>query len=238
MKKFLFDTIDFDAPVVVDTAPTFSETDLEQARADALSLGDARGYARGRTEAERAAQEAVDEKLRILLEGISIALGRLSAGEDRREMEKCIDAARLALHVVHKLMPQLATSHGLPEVERVIAAAMDARREEPRLAVTVATDMLEPLKARIDNLAADRGFAGKIIILTDDAMPLGDCRVEWADGGSERILSRLMMQIEGEFSRALMGMQSSNDLVPGAHSLPAEPQQEETAHTHHPQENA
>lgn len=237
MKKFLFDTIDFDAPEVVETAPAFSEHDVEQARTDALSMGDARGYARGRAEAEREAQEAVDEKLRILLESVTIAIGRLTTAEDRREMEKCIDAARLALHVVHKLMPQLAASHGLPEIERVISAAIDARREEPRLAVTVATALLEPLKARVDILAQDRGFAGKIILLADDAMPAGDCRVEWADGGSERTLSRLMMQIEGEFSRALSGMQSSVEPPPPHHDHETAETEEKTETATHAQEN-
>lgn len=225
MKKFLFDNIDFDAPVVEDIAPTYSIADLENARTDALTLGDARGYARGKAEAEQAAQDAVDEKLRILLEGMSISLGRLTVAEDRREMEKCIDAARMALHVVHKLMPNLASTHGLPEVERIITAAIDGRRDEPRLAVTVATALLEPLKERIDLLAQDRGYAGKIILIADDAMAIGDCRVEWADGGSERMLARLLMQIESEFSRALMGMQSSNE--EGADTTPAPDKQEQ-----------
>jgi flagellar assembly protein FliH len=244
MKKFLFDTIDFDAPEVSpeELGPSFNQDDMETARKDALAMGDARGYARGRSEAEVAAQEAVEEKLRLLLESLSIGIGRLAAAEDRREMEKCIDAARLALHVVHKLMPQLAATHGLPEVERVISAAIDARREEPRLAVTVPTALLAPLRERVDLMAQERGFAGKVILLADDAMAPSDCRVEWADGGTERILSRLMMHIEGEFSRALSGMQSAAEPLPAqGHDTEHQPEtgtEPATDTTDHSQENA
>lgn len=209
MKKFLFDTIDFDEPEAVDTTPTFSEEQVTLARDEGLKQGHAKGYAEGYEAAARAAHEAVEEKLRALLDGVTLSLGQLTANEERREMEKCIDAARMALHIVHKLMPQLTASHGLPEVERIIASAVDARRDEPRIAVTVPTALLEPLKGRIDQLAQDRGFAGKLIVIADDAMAPSDCRIEWADGGSERLLGRLMLQIEGEFSRAIAGMQGA-----------------------------
>lgn len=207
MKKFLFDTVDFDAPVVVDTAPTFSEEQLTLAR----QQSHAEGQQQGRQQAAAEALEAQEEKIRILLDGIAIALGRLTTAEDRRETEKCIDAARLALHVVHKLMPQLAATHGLPEIERVISSALDARGSEPRIAVTVPSALLDPLRARIDAVAQGRGFANKIIVIADDAMGPSDCRVEWADGGSERIVSRLMMQIENEFAKSIAGMQAATE---------------------------
>lgn len=217
MKKFLFDTIDFDEPEVVDAAPTFSEEQVTLARDEGQKQGHAKGYAEGHAEAARAAHEAVEEKLRVLLDGVTLSLGQLTANEERREMEKCIDAARMALHIVHKLMPQLAASHGLPEVERIIASAVDVRRDEPRIAVTVPTALLDALKGRIDQLAQDRGFAGKLILIADDAMAPSDCRVEWADGGSERLLGRLMLQIEGEFSRAIAGMQGALEPVSTHH---------------------
>ncbi len=224
MKKFLFDTIDFDEPEVVDTAPTYSEEQVMLAREEGLRQGQAKGYAEGHAQAAQAAHDAVEEKLRVLLDAITLSLGQLTSNEDRRVMEICIDAARMALHIVHKLMPQLTMQHGLPEIERVIAAAVDARREEPRIAVTVPTALLEPLKGRIDQLAQDRGFAGKLILVADDAMALSDCRIEWADGGSERLVGRLMMQIENEFSRAIAGMQGA--LEPAPHHEP--PQEDDT----------
>ncbi len=227
MKKFLFDTVDFDEPEVVDTAPTFSEADLATTREDAYRRGYSEGQTQGRAEAAQAAQDAVDEKLRILLEDVSTRLRHLTSDEDRREMEKCIDAARLALHVVHKLMPQLAQNHGLPEVERIIARAIDARRDEPRIAITVAPALLEHVKERINPLAQERGFAGKMIVVADEAMALSDCRVEWADGGSERLMARLMGNIEDEFTRAILGMQGALPAQDAENALIQQEQEEE-----------
>lgn len=208
VKKFLFDTHDFDVPEVVDDGLKFTEEDVLRAREHGREAGYAAGLAEGRAEAARAALEAQEEKIGRLLEKAGDILAKLTAGEGRRETEKCIDTARLALHVVQRLMPALAEKHALPEVERIIAAAIEARRDEPRLAVSVPSALLENLRGRLDMLAAERGFTGTLILLADDTLGPSDCRVEWADGGSERLQERLMRHIAAEFAKTIGGLES------------------------------
>lgn len=201
IKKFLFDHNDFDnveadAPV----APVFSEEQLITAREQA--------YAMGRQEGLNESLLQQEEAIRKNTTHIGDLLATLLTAEDQREMEKCMDATRLALHIVHKMLPQLTLTHGLAEIERVILQSIDSRRDEPRIAITVPTTHLEALRANIDKEAQARGFAGKVILLADDNMAPSDCRVEWADGGSERLAARLLMQIESEFTKALAGMHS------------------------------
>ncbi|MBX6322342.1 MAG: flagellar assembly protein FliH, partial [Rhodospirillaceae bacterium] len=61
--------------------------------------------------------------------------------------------------------------------------------------------LLDPLRERLDAVAAGAGFEGRIVILADPAMPVGDCRVEWADGGIERDTDRLWRDIEAALAR-------------------------------------
>jgi flagellar assembly protein FliH len=53
----------------------------------------------------------------------------------------------------------------------------------------VAREIYEPLRERLDALAKAAGYAGRIVLLVDDAIAAGDARVEWADGGAERNLA-------------------------------------------------
>jgi flagellar assembly protein FliH len=53
----------------------------------------------------------------------------------------------------------------------------------------VAQEIYEPLRERLDTLANAAGYAGRIVLLVDDAIAAGDARVEWADGGAERNLA-------------------------------------------------
>jgi flagellar assembly protein FliH len=103
-------------------------------------------------------------------------------------------------------MPELMRKFALEEIERVITESLEIRREEPRIAVTVPTMYLDTLKSRIDNLALEKGFSGKMILISDDHLAPSDCRVEWADGGAERLYERLSSQVEAEFAKAIAGL--------------------------------
>ena len=75
----------------------------------------------------------------------------------------------------------------------------------------VPTMHLDALKNRMDDLALERGFAGKLILIADDTMEASDCRVEWADGGAERLYERLFAQIENEFAKSMSAIQTTRD---------------------------
>lgn len=205
MKKFLFDTHDFDktepetpaAPAVM----TYSE--------DQLMLAKTQAYAQGKQEAALEAQAAQELQTHRLLESMIAQAERLIAAEDRREIESMVQATKLAMRVTHKLLPQMADRFALTEIERVILASLDVRKDEQRIAIMVSPAHMDTLKSRIDALAMERGFAGKLILIADDTLGVSDCRVEWADGGAERMYERLFAQIETEFAKAIAVMQKT-----------------------------
>lgn len=202
MKRFLFDKNDFDKPVE-EEKPSFSE--------EHLALAKTQAYAQGKQDGIRETRGAQEELIGKTLEAMMASAEKLIAAEERREVEKSVDAVKLAMRVAHKLLPQFAERYSLQEIERVILSAIDARRDEPRIAVTVPTAHLDALKKRIDEVALEKGYAGKIILVADDNMAATDCRVEWADGGAERLYERIFSQVENEFAKAIAGMNSVMD---------------------------
>jgi flagellar assembly protein FliH len=40
------------------------------------------------------------------------------------------------------------------------------------------------------------GFEGKVVVMAAPGLGAADCKVEWADGGAERDVERLMRDIE------------------------------------------
>jgi flagellar assembly protein FliH len=203
MKKFLFDQNDFDKKQVAEPPPLFS--------AEQLALAQAQALAEGRQEGIRETRAAQEEQIAQMLARMIAQTEKLAAAEERREIEKCVDATKLAMRVAHKLLPQFSERFALAEIERVILAAVASRRDEPRIAVTVPAAHFEALKARIDEATLEKGYAGKVILIADDALAPTDCRVEWADGGAERLYERLFSQVENEFAKAIAGMQSVMD---------------------------
>lgn len=197
-KKFMFDTNDFDLTKSKTNMPLYTEEQLILAKNQAFALG--------KTEGSKETRQQQEERITELLRKTLAATENLAQSEDRREVEKCIGATQLAIRAIHKLLPQFALRYALPEIEHVIVQAIEARRDEPRIAVTVPTIHLEALKTRMDALALEKSYAGKVILIADDSMPPTDCRVEWADGGAERLYERLFSQIDNEFAKAAAGM--------------------------------
>jgi flagellar assembly protein FliH len=197
MKKFLFDTDNFDKSKTGPVA-TYTEEQLALARTQA--------YNQGRGDGVKEALKWQEEIISVSLQEIGMLMEKLSLNEERRELEKSVSAVKLAMRVAHKLLPEFARKFALQEVERVIVDSIEVRRDEPRIAITVAAAHLDALKTRIDAWALEKGFAGKLILLGDDHLKESDVRVEWADGGAERLYERLFSQIETECAKAIEGL--------------------------------
>jgi flagellar assembly protein FliH len=201
-RKFLFD-VNFDAApdAVVPAAqpkpvePRFSAAELEQARKAAFAEGQAAGQAAALRGIEKTAADALQraaDQTALLLQA--------QAASDGQAMRS---ATATAVAILRKLQPELARRKGLAEIEAVLAQCLETMREEPRVLVRVHDSLLDPLRERLDTISATVGYEGRIVIIADEALAVGDCRVEWADGGVERDTARLWREIDAALARAV-----------------------------------
>ncbi len=193
-KKFLFDTHDFsdDKPKVAPLI--YTEEQLTLAREQGQAQGKADGLATARKNQEERIAEMLDKTLQQAAE--------MAAREDRRAAEQSAEAISLSLRIARKLMPQFASQFSLAEIEATILQAVETRKDEPRIAVMVPVVHLDALKDRMDKLAQDKGYTGRVILIADDNLPETDCRVEWADGGMDRLYEQLFALIEEKLKAA------------------------------------
>lgn len=198
--------------------PTFSAEDVEAARHD--------GYNKGRTAAAVEAQASLDSKLGNILEKIDSDILRLLDEQTGIDSALTDEVIRIAVALIAKLLPGLAERHGLDEAEHLVRACLADMIEEPRIVVRVSDTMLDPMRDRISAIAGEVGFIGKIILLSDDTLTAGDCRVEWADGGAERISATLWQDVEeiaGRVLRARAASPTPSEPEPDGTQAPGDP---------------
>src|SRR5260370_39404621 len=53
----------------------------------------------------------------------------------------------------------------------------------PHLVVRINDALYDAARERIERLAKQSGFEGRLVILAEPEIETGDCRIEWADGG-------------------------------------------------------
>jgi flagellar assembly protein FliH len=175
--KFLFD-VDFAAPEKGREKPA-TPAEIAQKIADA----EARAYRAGYDAAQHEARVESDRRSALALEEIGLALRgiatRFSGIEARMETE----AVDVAVAVARKLCTELIAREPLGEITALVADCFAHLVSTPHLVVRINDTLYEAAREKIERLAKQSGFEGRLVILAEPAIATGDCRIEWADGG-------------------------------------------------------
>lgn len=184
--KFLFDT-DFEQCRVMAAPPSRAKSELAEQIARARQEGYRDGLTAGRAEATREA-EAHSNALLARLAGSAEAL----AADLETERENLRgEAAHLALAMARALAPALIAREPHGELLALFDECIANLSAAPHLAVRVPETDLAALREKLEETAYRTGYDGRIVVIADDALGEGDCRIEWADGGVARGRARL-----------------------------------------------
>ena len=175
--KFLFD-MDFSAP---DKSRERPATPSEIAQK--IASAEARAYRDGYDAGQREAKAESDRRAALALEEIGIGIkdieARFSGIETRMETE----AVDVAVAVARKLCSELILREPLGEITALVSNCFSHLVSTPHLVVRVNDSLYEIARERVERLARQNGFEGRLVILAEPEIENGDCKIEWADGG-------------------------------------------------------
>src|SRR5579863_2731674 len=179
--KFLFD-VDFAAS---DGKPerqaiTLAEHALKLAEAE--TAAHRRGYEDARTDAGIEAERRMADALEQIAVSLAAASDALKAIEARLECE----AVEVAVAVARKLAPALIACEPFAEISALASSCFRELIASPHIAVRVNDELYAATREKLDAIARARGFEGRLVVLAQEDIALGDCRIEWADGGVNR----------------------------------------------------
>ena len=181
-RKFLFDT---DFAGTADRKPAepviaLAEHALKVAEAEVAAHG--KGYADAQRDAQVETGRRMADALEQIAAGLVVANGALAAIEARLECE----AVEVAVAVARKLAPTLIAREPFAEISALAGECFRQLVAAPHLVVRVNDALYALAKEELDEIARARSFEGRLVVLAEPDIALGDCRVEWADGGINR----------------------------------------------------
>lgn len=165
-KKFMFAT-DFSG----NGRKAVDETALEAAKADA--------FHRGLDQAKREG----DQQLSALLSQLVRHGERLLAQQDERLVQIEAQAAQLAVATARSLAGAALSDKPLAQLLAAARECLAHARHAPHLAIRVHESLVETIESKLSGLARETGFAGRIVVLGEPDIAIGDGRLEWGDGG-------------------------------------------------------
>lgn len=190
--KFLFDE-DF----ATGEKPTITVVEAERRRADAESQAHRKGFAAGLAQAQGEANQRIANALGVIADGLERLNRALTGIETRLEHE----AVEVAVAVASKLAPELIAREPFAEIS---ALATDCFRQlvtTPHIVVRISADIYDSGKEKLEQIARARGFEGRLVVLSDNTLAAGDCRIEWSEGGVNRDQAAVLAAINEAVGR-------------------------------------
>jgi flagellar assembly protein FliH len=175
--KFLFD-MDFSAP---DRARERPATPSEIAQR--IAAAESRAYRDGHEAGQREAKAESDRRAALALEEIGIGIRGIAARFAGIETRMETEAVDVAVAVARKLCSALIAGEPLGEISGLVGDCFAQLVSTPHLVVRINDALYESARERIERLAKQSGFEGRLVILAEPEIETGDCKIEWADGG-------------------------------------------------------
>jgi flagellar assembly protein FliH len=175
--KFLFDN-DFSIP---DAAKERAAASIEVAQK--VAEAEARAYRDGFDAAQREAKVESDRRAAMALEEIAMSLKAVAGGFAGIETKMETEAVDVAVAVARKLCSSLIAAEPLAEMMTLVEDCFRHLVATPHLVVRINEALYDGAREKIERLAKQSGFDGRLVILAQPDIPAGDCRIEWADGG-------------------------------------------------------
>lgn len=199
--RFTFDlNLEHGARRVVAPPPaTIPEELVAQLIADAR----AEAFAEGRAAGEQAAAAMAAQTLAAAAATLATQTAQLTRAFDEARADHHAAAVELAAGIGRKLALHLIARHPAAELEALIAECLPSLNGVPHLVVRCHPDLADAIRDSATAMMTSSGFAGRLVVMGDPEIRIGDGRLEWVDGGIVRDIAETSRQIDRQISTYL-----------------------------------
>jgi flagellar assembly protein FliH len=189
-------TFDIDMAHQNERNSVLSDNAIATLIAEARREGHAAGFAEGEASAVARAEQQLAAAATTLADR---AVG-LTGLIDDLHRDTIGDAVTLSLALARKLAGRLLAAEPTAEIEALVAECLSSLDGVKHLVIRC-----EPMLAdRVRDIATARiaqsSFSGRLVVLGDPDIAIGDARLEWADGGVVRDIRQLSADIDARIA--------------------------------------
>jgi flagellar assembly protein FliH len=174
---------------------------IKEAEAAAFARGFQQGTSEARSEAEK--------RSGAIIERIATAMTALDTKLEAVEATFETEAVEVAVAVAKKLAPQLMAQEPFAEIAALAVGCFRNLVKCPHVVVRVNDALHETARARLDEIVRRCSPDTRLVVLAEPEIAVGDCRIEWADGGIDRDSAAIEAAIDEAVSRYINARRSA-----------------------------
>lgn len=188
-QKFAFD---LDLGRTNERTQTLGESQLNAL----LKQAEKKGYAKGVTDGENSAANRAAAALSTAAQKLAAKTIAIATASDELQKITLCAATDLGVSVGKKLAANLIARAPIEEIRALIGECLGSLDNVPHLVIRCHPDLAETVENETKVQMQTSGFTGRLIIMGEPDILLGDARLEWVDGGLVRDLSAMSDQID------------------------------------------
>ncbi len=185
-------TFDLDMAGGASRANTFSDAKLNSLLDAARKEGFAQGQKAGAAEAAVVAQQG----LQAGAEQLALQATQLLGAMDRVHKDALTQSATLGRTIGKKLANALIERMPTAPLDQLINDCLSSLGSAPHLAIRCHPDLAEAVTEIAQNHISSNGYSGRLIVVGEPEIALGDGKLEWVDGGLVRDIQAISTQVE------------------------------------------
>lgn len=174
---------------------SFSEAQLEDARAAAKKQGYNEGFEAGSAIANQEMLQR-ERDLKLALDTLATQLQETQRGYDEVIAVQSHDIHQFVIAIARKVAGEALIHRPDLAVQEIIAQCLPIIVQKPRLTLEANSSLVGLLTEQLKPMLERAGFDGDVQFRTNDRMEPSDTRLEWSGGHAERNISALWKEIE------------------------------------------
>ncbi|MGI9379924.1 MAG: hypothetical protein ACR2OW_09760 [Methyloligellaceae bacterium] len=115
------------------------------------------------------------------------------------------EATEIALFSSMKLAGDLLSHHPQLPLEHLLKNIFEQIRNLSQVRISVPEKLIDSCQSRIQEMADQFGYEGQVVVSGEPDIAVGDCTIEWTDGGITLDRSKTANLIEQAISQSLNG---------------------------------
>lgn len=191
-----------DLPPAPPPVPSIPEDVVAQLIASAREEAYAEGLAAG----ERNSSSLATQTLAAAAGTLAMQTGPMAEALDQAMSEYRREAIELSLSIGRKLALHLVARYPQAELEALIAECLSSLGGVPHLVIRCHPDLADAIRDNATAQMAHSGFSGRLVVMGEPDIRIGDGRLEWVDGGVVRDIAETAREIDRQIATYLAAL--------------------------------
>lgn len=201
--RFTFDLDLSERVAAARPAPPPIPTVPEDLVAQLIAQAREEAYADGLAAGERDAVSMAAQTVAAAAATLATQTAEMAAALDDASAQAKRESIELAASIGRKLALHLLARYPTVELDALIAECMQNLSGVPHLVVRCHPSIADGIRDVATAHMQTSGFAGRLVVMGDPDLRLGDGRLEWVDGGLVRDIAAVSRDIDSKISAYL-----------------------------------